>query len=789
MDGLSTLDAARLLAEQGPNEIAPQPRAASALSWLIRLIADPMVLLLAVAGGTYLVLGDRFDAAVTLGALAPIFFVGAVLEYRSDRALERLRELAAPTARVMRDGVEVAVPATAVVPGDLVVLREGDVIPADGRVRASVRLAVDESALTGESLPTEKTIGASALAGTTVRSGRGTILVDRTGLSTEYGKIAARLAQLRNPQTPIERAIHRIVLQVGGAVLVACAGVIVLSHAHGDPWASAVIAGVSLAMAAIPEEFPMVYTLYLALGAWRLARDRALVRKLGSVEALGAVTVICVDKTGTITYGTLDLRDRVPARGVSARTLDDAIAWSCDPDSGDPLDAAMARALSPNREGLTIVSSIPFDPDRRYSGNVVRTPNGDVTAIKGASDAIFARCGDVPHELNARAEELAFDGARVLALALDDRVVGIIAFADPIRADARDALVSCREAGVRAMMITGDRAETARSIAAQIGLTNDPNRVIEGEALDAMGDLELCDRIGDYDVVARARPEHKLPIVQALHARDAIVAMTGDGTNDALALRAADIGIALGKRGTAVAREAADLVLLDDDFSTIVRAISDGRRIFHNMRHAFAYLTSFHAPLLVSSILMPLLDVPLLLLPVHFVWLELIVHPTSALVFENDPPERDVMTSGPRNARSSLIEPRDWARTLVLGLTLSGAVVATYLMLLRAALPIDQARAAAMIAMLVGQMALVLAERAERRPLWTVPLAGNRSIGPILAGTGIMLAAAIYLPPVAALLHFAPPPPLVVGYAAAAGALAVLWLQPLLALRVARVRA
>ncbi|HET9096027.1 MAG TPA: cation-transporting P-type ATPase [Candidatus Baltobacteraceae bacterium] len=793
--GLSREEAQARLQSAGPNVLVPGASSTSALTWVLRLAGDPMVLLLAIAGGTYAALGDRFDAIIVGIALLPIFLVTSLLEYRSDRALERLNALAPPRASVIRDGAELKIPAREVVPGDLLVLREGDVIAADGEISQSTRLLVDESALTGESLPVEKTASGAdrVLAGTVVRSGRAQALVLQTGGRTEYGRIGRQLATLRRSTTPIERAIHRVVFQVGIAVGVICILVVAIGRWHGDAWPIAVIAGVSLAMAAIPEELPMVYTLYLALGAWRLAKDDALVRRLSSVETLGATTVICVDKTGTLTYGKLAVESVFACEGFSEQDVLTLGAFASDPHSGDPIDGLLLAHVEPARLQSIERAIVPFDPAHRYSAALWDGSGKQHLAVKGAYEEIARRGGT-----QAQAAAQAFlrgaggRGARVLAIAQGEgpiegstlQLAGLIAFADPVRKDAREAVTRCRAAGMRLVMITGDHPETAAAIARQAGLRSEG--IATGEDLTRWSEAQLASRIDDIDVFARIRPEEKLRIVRALHARGEIVAMTGDGTNDALALRESDIGVAMGKGGTEVARAAADLVLLDDDVTTIVRAVADGRRIFANLRHAFSYLNAFHAPLLLSALVLPLLGAPLLLFPVHLIWLELIVHPTSALVFENDPPAADLMTSPPRNPRAPLIGAKDWRRALTLGISLAGAVLAVYLFLLWHGTAEPAARAAGLMTMIAGQTLLVFVERAGSRPLWSVSVRDNRSVLPIVFSTAASLAAAILVPAVAQALHLAPVPWETAAAALGCGAAAVLWTQPLYALRSAR---
>ncbi len=793
--GLSSAEASLLLQRYGRNDLTPARKSGELLTWILRLIADPMVILLAIAGATYIAFGDRFDATVVGIALLPIFAVTGILEFRSDRTLERLKTSAPPRARVVRDRIESQVPAWQVVPGDILLLREGDVIAADGHLLEARRLLVDESALTGESLPVEKRPGgavASIFAGTVVRSGRAIAIVERTGPNTEYGRIARALGALHAQTTPIERSIHRIVFQVGIGVVFACALVVAVQRWHGDSWAIAVIAGVSLAMAAIPEELPMVYTLYLALGAWRLAKDQALVRRLSSVETLGSTTVICVDKTGTVTYGKLAVQSVIATRSSSEGAVLMSAAMASDVASGDPVDLAILTAYTSPLDAGDRELELPFDPETRYSAAIWKRDSGNVLVAKGAFEALLQNCRcDETERLSAFHDAEAARGARILAVAegvvqttnlpeawKSARLIGLIALGDSVRPAAVDAIAECRRAGIRFVMITGDHPATAQAVAAAAGL--DTGTIVSGESeLASWSDAMLNARIAEIDVFARVRPEQKLRIVRALHAHGDVVAMTGDGTNDALALREADIGVAMGESGTEVARAASDLVLLDDDVTTIVRAVADGRRIFHNLQHAFTYLVAFHAPLLLSAFLLPLIGAPIFLLPIHLIWLELIVHPTSALVFENDPPEKDLMRVPPRHPSSGLLQRRDWLRTLALGSVLAATVIALFALALHAGLSSDAARAAGIIAMMSGQIALVFVERAGGRPIWCVPVRGNRAILPIVLGTAVVLILAVYWVPMAQALHLEALSPVLALTAAAAGCASVLWLQPL----------
>ena len=792
LPGLTSQEARVRLAEHGPNLLVPAGRRPTLLRWIVRPLADPMVLLLLVAGGAYLVLRDYVDAIVILVAVVPITLVTVVLEARAERTLEQLRTLTAPTAAVWRDGWRQVIPAEEIVPGDVVFVQEGDVIPTDGVLLQGRQLMVDESVLTGESQPVVKDVEEAPVvdlyAGTTLLAGRGVAQATATGARTRYGQIGALLAGIRQPPTPLQRLINRLIRQLAVVAALFCFAVAGIQLAAGQGWAAAIIAGVSLAIAAIPEEFPMVYTLYLTLGAWRLARDHALIRRLPGVETLGATTVICTDKTGTLTLGHLEVGGLATAErvtgvddrhGPAERALLEAAVLASEPDPFDPLEQAILRFAhahgvdAGSLQSAEFVRDYPFDPGTRYLSHVWRRDGRVRIAAKGAVEGILDRAG-APPEVRQRAlaanAHLAEAGMRVIAVAAGDlpasdgeraadeaalRFVGLVAFTDPLRPGVLDALAECRAAGIRVIMITGDHPVTAHAVAEGLGLPHDDRRIATGEDLDAADAAGAADLVAGTAIFARTRPEQKHRLVVALREQGEVVAMTGDGINDAPALREADIGIAMGERGTEVAREAATMVLLDDNFATIVRAVRDGRRIFDNLRRTFSYLVAFHAPLLVAALVIPLLGKPLLLLPVHLVWLELIVHPTASLVFEGDPGAPDLMRRPPRRS-GSLLSRDDFVRSVALGATLSLGTLGAYLVRLHAGAGEDAARALAIATLVLGQTLAVFLIRADHRPLWRVGLAGNRLLPGVIGASLLTLIAALYLPPVAGLLKLVP---------------------------------
>ncbi len=824
--GLTGAEARRLLVQHGRNLLVP-PKRRSGLAWLLlKAFADPMAVLLLVAGATYITLGDPVDAVVVLAALVPITAVTLVLEARSERALEQLEKMTAPAATVIRDGESLIVPAEELVPGDLVVLHEGDIVPADGALVTGGPLLLDESALTGESLPVHKDLGGmdrEVFAGTSVLAGRGRVRLATTGAATRYGLIGALVARIKQTAPPLERLIHRFVLRLGVLAALISALVAAIELARGAGWAAAVIAGVSLAIAAIPEEFPMVYTLYLTLGAWRLARGKALIRRLAGVETLGSTTVICADKTGTLTLGQLDVGGlwaggRAYATGEplgeEARAALEAAVLASEPIPFDPLEQALVRYAG--AEGINVnalhrrelLRDYPFDPTHKYNSHVWRNGGGRaVIAAKGALEGILghARASDALREqVLAANHDLASRGMRVLGIAAGSlpgavaereqdeaalELLGLVAFVDPLRPGVAEALEECRQAGVRVVMITGDHPVTAHAVADGLGLPHEHGHLLAtGAELDAASDEAVERLVGEVNIFARTRPEQKYKLVKALRARGDVVAMTGDGINDAPALREADIGVALGRRGTAVARESATLVLLDDNFATIVAAVRDGRRIFDNLGKAFGYVIAFHMPLVLAALVVPLLGAPLLLLPVHLIVLELIMHPTASLVFEADPAASDVMRRPPRRTGAGLLAGRHLGLSVVQGVVLFAGVLLLYLWGLRQGMVEDAARAMALTALVLGETALVFVQRDMERPLWRADIPTTPMVWWSRIVTLALLIAALYLPPLARVLHIVPIGAEVWGRALLVAVLATLWVEPVKALQSWRAR-
>jgi len=788
--GLSEEQAARRLVQDGANEL---PRASG--RGLLRIAAEtmrePMFILLMVAAVLYLVLGDLGEGLFILaGALATIGLV-ILQEARSERAMAALRDLAQPFARVIRGGAERRIPARELVVGDILQVGEGERLPADGLLVAGDMLSVDESALTGESAPVSKRwaeagetingeaapgaeLGPHLFAGALVVRGQGVARVTRTGVDTALGRIGASLAAIGQEPTPLQRKAGRLVGLLGVLALGYCLLVAVAYGLIREDWVGGVLAGVTAAIALIPEEFPMVLAVFLAVGAWRLATHRVLVRRSAVIETLGGATVLCVDKTGTLTENHMEVArlwtgaGDVATRGAEALPDEPlrllrlaALASAVRP--VDPMDRAIRERLrrstsEPELEAAEPERCWPLRPDRMAVIQAWRK-NGAVrlAAAKGAPEAIFHLCRLSAPEmarLHTAVEDFALQGLRVLGVAsaqvegafpddpqsADFQFVGLVGFLDPIRADVPGALREALAAGIAVVMITGDHPATARAIAETAGIDTSAG-VLTGREVAAMSTPVLRERLRTARVFARMVPEQKLRLVEALKANGEVVAMTGDGVNDAPALEAAHIGVAMGQRGTDVAREAADLVLLDDSFVAIVGGVRLGRRIFINLRKALTYVTAIHVPIAGLALGPIILGMPPLLFPMHVVLLELVIDPVCALVFEGEPSDADAMTRPPRRPDEALFGPAQLALALVQGGGVLLGVFGVYAWALEAYSE-PQARGAAFIALVGGNLVLALADTVSvggrllathRWAYWSIAAAASSVLALVLA--------------------------------------------------------
>ena len=803
LQGLTQAEADRRLAADGPNELPLVP-GRGILRIAVETMREPMFLLLLGAAALYLVLGDLGEGLFLMaGALATIGLV-VLQEARSERALAALRDLSQPNARVIRDKVERSVAARDLVPGDIVLVGEGERLPADGALAAGDVLSVDESALTGESAPVSKRplrddevldpdtgpgaeAGPYLFSGTLVVRGQAVAQVSRTGPRTVLGRIGVSLASITQEPTPLQRTAARMVTWLGVMAIGFCVLVAVAYGLLRGDWIAAALAGITVAIALIPEELPMVLAVFLALGAWRLATHRVLVRHSAVIEALGGATVLCVDKTGTLTEnqmqvarlwtasGDMAVGPDVPLAGlfvVLARIA--ALASAVRP--VDPMDKAIRSLLLGAGPGAVDAAegperAWPLRPELMAVIQLWRQAGDQrLAAAKGAPEAVFRLCKMSDAEvkrLTGVVSGYADQGLRVLGVA-SSRVkgafpedpqqaafefAGLVGFLDPVRKDVPAALKEARAAGISVVMITGDHPATALAIAKSAGIDTTAG-VMLGAELAGLSPKALADRLRDVRVFARIVPEQKLLIVQGLKAAGEVVAMTGDGVNDAPALETAHIGIAMGKKGTDVAREAADLVLMDDSFASIVGGVRLGRRIFVNLRKALIYVTAIHVPIAGLALIPIVLGLPQLLFPMHVVFLELVIDPVCAMVFEAEPGGANAMQRPPRRRDEALFGPAQLALALLQGAVVLIGVFGVYVWSL-GRYPDTEARGAAFLALVVGNLVLALADASST---------GGRLFAPhrkiywiIAAAAGAVLTLVLTVPVLAALFKITPP--------------------------------
>ncbi len=756
--GLDGGEAARRLKIYGPNRLKSEGNF-QRFKEIIKILADPMAIMLILAAGAYFLLGEDRDGWILLIALFPVLGVDVILEARSRKVLKRLSKALEPQALVIRNGSETEIPSEDLVPGDLLVLREGDRVLGDGILRQCSNFSLDESQLTGESEPVSKKAGPGLsppisdddyyfFAGSQVLTGQAYGEVFQTGSKTRFGQIARLVSQAPEETTPLQRKTGSLVKRLAFAAVLAAFGVMGLQLYRGVNFYQAILSSVSLTIAAIPEEFPLVFTLFLSLGAWRLSKKGVLVKRLTAVETLGSTTVICVDKTGTLTQGNFVLESHMPLTPwASEDAVLEASALACELKPADPMEKAILEHAKEHgvkvlkvQERWELIHDYDFDPVGKHMSHVWRKKDAPPIwriAAKGALEGILEHCAISPEE-KAMAERengrLASHGARVLAVAGRDagsftgrrdedekglRFFGLLAFKDPLRPDVPRAVAMCQGAGIRIKIITGDHLLTAHAIADAAGIIHEPEDLINGAGLEKLPPEEMVRKVKKGVVFARIQPGEKYSIVEALKKSGEVVAMTGDGINDAPALKKADIGIAMGLRGTDVARASASIVLLSDSFVSIAATVEEGRRIFANIQRSFLFLVAFHIPIIFLAVLCPLLGYPLFYLPVHLVWLELIVHPVSALIFEGEPAPPDTMSRPPRDPQAPLLARVPLGLSVLSGVLLSSAVFAFYL----ARLPLGAiyARSAGLAVLILGCLLLVFSERSVEKAWWKMP--------------------------------------------------------------------
>lgn len=760
--GLDAREVHERRARYGRNDVLAGPRR-SVLEVVRETAGDPMLWFLVGASGLYLVLGERTEGLVLLLAIVPLLGMDAVLHRRTRASTEGLQSRLAEHARVLRDGREQVVPADEVVVGELVRVDAGEHFPADGLVVRGEGLQAEESSLTGESLPVRKrplsrlppgeepAVEARhwGLAGTRLLTGTAWVRVVFTGKDTLYGAIVRSAAQGEHARTPLQQAVAHLVAVLMGVAAVLCGVLAFVRWRQGFGWMDALLSAATLGVAALPEEFPVAFTFFLGAGVYRLARRQALVRRAVSVENIGRVTCICSDKTGTLTEGRLRVARVLPAPGVHAQELLRAAVLASREEGRDPLDAALleeAARVLPGRAPPRVKATFPFTEERRRETAVVEDAEAGLLAVvKGAPERVLRLCsaeaGD-RGEWEQRVCALAGEGRKVIACASQPleaaswrggepergfHFLGLLAFEDPVRPGVPEAVRECREAGLRTVMVTGDHPATALAVARRLGLGGERPVVLTGEELEAR--LREDGTVPHVDVVARAVPAQKYALVTALQRRGEVVAATGDGVNDVPALQAADVGIAMGERGTRSAREVSSIVLLDDDFGTLVRAIAEGRQLFRNLQGCFLYLLLIHIPLVVTAALLPLAGYPLLYLPIHIVWLELIIHPTAMLAFQAAArPGR--LEPARRQGPARFFSAGEWATLVGVGALATVGLVWSYDTSLGAGLDVEHGRAVALASLTLASavFAAVLTGLRTRMARWVCALTLGGSV-------------------------------------------------------------
>ncbi len=808
--GLDADEVAHRLAADGPNILARD--ATRSLSMVIRdVVKEPMLTLLLACACLYLVLGDVHEGVILLACVLLVVATTIAQARRTDRAVAALRDLSSPRALVIRGGVERRIPGTEVVRGDIVRLHEGDRVPADGVLQTATNLAVDESLLTGESVPVKKCDAERVFAGTLVVRGHGLAEISATGGRSELGKIGMSLATLESAPPRIQGEVNRLVRVLGLAGGVCCLAVFVILGAGRGAWLEALLAGLTLAMSLLPEELPVVLTVFLALGAWRMSRRGVLVRRVPALESLGGATVLCVDKTGTLTHNrmalvALHVGDTTWSAAAGPEAPPDALralavhaALASRRETFDPMDDACRRfaaeKLPEHSASWTLVREYALTPGLLAVSHVWRSPGGEqVVATKGAPETVAELCGCDEAALAAIRRNVAAmtsTGLRVLGVARADLPggdppaeqselgltwVGLIGLQDPPRAEAAGALAECRGAGIRVMMITGDDPGTARAIGAAVGLSGD--RVLAGAELAALTDEELPARLRGTEICARVLPDQKLRIVQALQAQGEIVAMTGDGINDAPALKAAQIGVAMGGRGTDVAREAAAVVLTRDDFTDLVAAIAEGRRIFDNLRKAFGFIVAVHVPIAGIALAPLLFGLPMLFGPIHIVFLELIIDPACSIVFEAEPAEPGLMRRPPLAHGAPMLDRRTLAVCTAQGVSvLSVCLAALYFSHFHLGQPIAVAQSVTFATLMLANLCLIVVHRSWTTSLLRALRTPNRAMWWVLGGSLLALLAVFGVPAIRELFRFAAVPgPQLLAWALL-GPASVLWFE------------
>ncbi|NMB57148.1 cation-translocating P-type ATPase [Candidatus Beckwithbacteria bacterium] len=802
--GLTQVEANNRLKKNGYNEILAQ-KPQSVFGLIIKIIAEPMILLLLLIGSIYLFLGEPKDS---LALFASIFFViGITLyqEHKTEKAIQALKDLSSPRALVIRDNEQKRIAGREIVVDDIIILQEGDRVTADAVVLNAQNLLIDESLLTGESLPVRKEIWDSkteiktgsenssfVFSGTLIAQGWGIAKVSKTGMQTEMGKIGKTLQTIEESDSLLKKEIGHIIRIYGIAGIVCCALMFFMYIVVKGDILNGILRGLTLSLSMLPEEFPMVLTIFLTLGAWRISKKNVLTRNSQAIETLGATTVLCVDKTGTLTQNrmsltTLTTNDKTIELTGFKNKLEQETAnlllyakLASKRGAFDPLEKEInsqySNLVDKNENNLRnwhLLKSYNLSKELLAVSRIWQAPHQKdyLVSCKGAPEAIINMCKLSAHERKAWTEkitELANQGQRILAVAqgsladknfpksqqqFELKFLGLIGFVDPLRQTVSKSMTECIRAGIRVIMITGDYPGTAIHIASKAGIVH-ADKCITGTELAEMSEKELRQKITDVNIFARVIPDQKLKIVEALKANEEIVAMTGDGVNDGPALKAAHIGIAMGEKGTDVARESADLVLLDDNFTSIVSAVKMGRRIYDNLQKAVTFIFSVHIPIAGVSLIPVFFDLPFILFPIHIAFLELIIDPASSIIFETEPAENDIMNRPPRRLNQPLFSNSYILRGLIQGIVVLGLVMLAFVLALKTGKIESNARFIAFATLVICNLVLVRTNLTKLSLFQKVNFINNKSFYAILAITLGIISAIAYIPFLRELFHF-----------------------------------
>ena len=787
--GLTQQEASRRLTIDGPNEL-PAARRRSALRIVFEILREPMFGLLLGAGAIYLVLGDILGGVVLMAFATLSVTISVVQEIRSERVLDALRAMTSPRALVIRDGQHRRIPGRELVPGDVIVIGEGDRVPADAIALSARELMVDESLLTGESVPVTKRPrvaddekpgppGGDGLpavfSGSLVVRGTGVAEVYATGAHAEIGRIGKALASIDTAAPRLTSETRRLVRVFATIGLAASVLAAVMYGLMRGSWLDACLAGIALGMSMVPEEFPLVLAVFMTMGAWRISQARVLTRRASAIETLGSATVLCTDKTGTLTENRMIVVEAAPVSSIDPAHLMGTAALASAPEGFDPMDRAIIAAAGQPDDGLVLLRAYGLSADLLAVTQVWQRPGLDkaIVATKGAPEAIIALCHLADEDASSvrkAVERMAASGLRVLAVAraghplaepLPERPYGfefawcgLLGLGDPLRAEVPKAIEECREAGIRVVMITGDYPTTAQSIARNAGLEHQD--VVAGAELAQLTDQALKERVKEASIFARILPDQKLGIVKALQANGEVVAMTGDGVNDAPSLKAADIGIAMGGRGTDVAREASSIVLLDDDFGSIVRTIRLGRRIYDNLRKAMSYIVAVHIPIAGIALLPLVTGLPLVLFPLHIAFIEMIIDPACSIAFEAEREEPDLMRRPPRSPTAQLFSAAMIGWSVLQGFTALLAIASVYLFAVHRGLPAEDVRTLSFFTLVLANLMLIVVNRSYRGHAFDFLTGGNHVLLGIYLLTGTLLAISVTWPTARSLFGFGP---------------------------------